>query len=114
MWVDRTGVKVGVTEHYSRQSKGSLALVAQEVTTRDETGAACGRGMRTTPFGQYVADGPPTCLSGARAETAWGCWLSKGRLFTPVGVWRCGGLCKLALLCSRASCCCPWSSSLSA
>lgn len=35
------------------------------MTTRDETGAPCGRGMRTTPFGQYVADGPPTCLSGA-------------------------------------------------
>lgn len=36
----------------------------QEITTRDETGAPCNRGMRTTPFGQYVADGPPTCLSG--------------------------------------------------
>ena len=36
----------------------------QEITTRDETGAPCARGMRTTPFGQYVADGPPTCLSG--------------------------------------------------
>jgi hypothetical protein len=37
----------------------------QEITTRDETGAPCTRGMRTTPFGQYVADGPPTSLSGA-------------------------------------------------
>ncbi len=115
MWVDRTGVKVGITEQYSRNSKGSLALVAQVsaglpgavrghgraqlndlptglalckrhsgssslplltlftaalcsvpqgITTRDETGAPCARGMRTTPFGQYVADGPPTCLSG--------------------------------------------------
>lgn len=119
VWVDRTGVKVGITEQYSRNSKGSLALVAQVsaglpgavrvhvhmhgkaelnelcprsalckrhpgvsclplltlfiaalcsvpqgITTRDETGAPCARGMRTTPFGQYVADGPPTCLSG--------------------------------------------------
>ncbi|PSC70609.1 chaperonin 60B2 [Micractinium conductrix] len=63
VWVDRTGAKVGVTEQYSRNSKGTLALVAQEITTRDETGAPCSRGMRTTPFGQYVADGPPTCLS---------------------------------------------------
>lgn len=29
VWVDRTGAKVGVTEQYSRNSKGSLALVAQ-------------------------------------------------------------------------------------
>lgn len=29
VWVDRTGAKIGITEHYSRQSKGSLALVAQ-------------------------------------------------------------------------------------
>lgn len=29
MWVDRTGIKVGITEEYSRNSKGTLALVAQ-------------------------------------------------------------------------------------
>ncbi len=29
VWVDRTGMKVGITEQYSRQSKGTLALVAQ-------------------------------------------------------------------------------------
>jgi hypothetical protein len=29
VWVDRTGAKVGVTEQYSRSSKGTLALVAQ-------------------------------------------------------------------------------------
>lgn len=63
VWVDRTGAKVGITEQYSRNSKGTLALVAQEITSRDETGAPCTRGMRTTPFGQYVADGPPTGLS---------------------------------------------------
>lgn len=42
----------------------SLSSPLQEITTRDETGAPCARGMRTTPFGQYVADGPPTSLSG--------------------------------------------------
>ena len=67
VWVDRMGAKVGITEQYSRASKGTLSLVAQQITTLDETGVACTRGMRTTPFGQYVADGPPTCLSGERA-----------------------------------------------
>lgn len=34
MWVDRTGMKVGITEQYSRQSKGTLALVAQASACR--------------------------------------------------------------------------------
>ena len=33
VWVDRTGAKVGVTEQYSRNSKGTLALVAQVRST---------------------------------------------------------------------------------
>ena len=45
MWVDRTGVKVGITEQYSRQSKGTLALVAQ---ARGHTG---GRGNQGCPRG---------------------------------------------------------------
>lgn len=65
VWVDRMGAKVALEEHYSRGSKGSLALVAQEVVTRDENGAPCNRGMRATPFGQYIADGPPTTLGGS-------------------------------------------------
>lgn len=40
MWVDRTGLKVGVTEQYSRSSKGSLALVAQ-VRPRPRSCPAC-------------------------------------------------------------------------
>jgi len=64
VWVDRTGAKVAISEQYSRNSRGSLGLVLQEVVTRDESGAPCARGMRATPFGQYVADGPPTTLSG--------------------------------------------------
>ena len=64
VWVDRTGAKVSISEQYSRNSRGSLGLVLQEVVTRDESGAPCTRGMRATPFGQYVADGPPTTLSG--------------------------------------------------
>lgn len=64
VWVDRTGAKVAISEQYSRGSRGSLGLVAQEVVTRDESGAPCARGIRATPFGQYIADGPPTTLSG--------------------------------------------------
>lgn len=64
VWVDRTGAKVSISEQYSHASRGTLSLVAQEVVTRDESGAPCARGMRATPFGQYVADGPPTTLSG--------------------------------------------------
>lgn len=62
VWVDRMGAKVALSEQYSRNSRGSLGLVAQQVSTVDETGAPCTRGMRTTPFGQFVADGPPTGL----------------------------------------------------
>lgn len=36
----------------------------QGITTRDESGAPCTRGMRSTPYGQFVMDGPPTTLSG--------------------------------------------------
>ena len=64
VWVDRSGAKVAISEEYSRASRGSLGLVAQEVSTLDENGGLCTRGMRSTPMGQYIADGPPTTLGG--------------------------------------------------
>lgn len=64
VWVDRAGAKVAISEQYSRNSSGSLGLVAQEVSTLDENGALCPRGMRSNAYGQYIADGPPTTLSG--------------------------------------------------
>ena len=64
VWVDRAGAKVAISEKYSRSSSGSLGLVAQEVSTLDENGALCPRGMRANAYGQYIADGPPTTLSG--------------------------------------------------
>ncbi|GAB4821994.1 hypothetical protein N2152v2_009040 [Parachlorella kessleri] len=66
VWIDRQGAKVAVSEQYSRQSRGSLGLVLEEVAARDETGALCNRGMRSVggPYnGQIVQDGPPTTLS---------------------------------------------------
>jgi hypothetical protein len=38
IWVDRMGAKVGVTEQYSRSSKGTLALLAQ---VRGGNGGPC-------------------------------------------------------------------------
>jgi outer membrane protein assembly factor BamA len=64
VWVDRAGAKVALTEQYSRNSTGSFGLVAQEISTLDENGALCPRGMRSNAYGQYIADGPPTTLSG--------------------------------------------------
>lgn len=64
VWIDRSGAKLAITEQYTRASQGSLGIVAQEVSTLDENGALCSRGMRSTPFGQYIADGPPTTLGG--------------------------------------------------
>ena len=64
VWVDRAGAKVAITEQYSRNSSGSFGLVAQEISTLDENGALCPRGMRSNAYGQYIADGPPTTLSG--------------------------------------------------
>ena len=64
VWVDRAGAKVAITEQYSRNSSGSFGLVAQEISTLDENGALCPRGMRSNTYGQYIADGPPTTLSG--------------------------------------------------
>ena len=57
VWVDRTGIKVGITEQYSRQSKGSLALVAQ-ARGGGGGGAGAGQGVgacvwRTQCSGQH-------------------------------------------------------------
>ncbi|KAK2079279.1 hypothetical protein QBZ16_002970 [Prototheca wickerhamii] len=54
VWVDRAGAKVALTQQFSRNSRGSLGLVAQEVTARDETARP----------GAVVPDGPP-CTLGA-------------------------------------------------
>jgi hypothetical protein len=63
IWIDRTGAKVSLSETYTRNSSGSIGLVAQQVSTLDETGAPVGRGARQTPLGQLIADGPPTAMS---------------------------------------------------
>eukprot|EP00898_Chlorokybus_atmophyticus_P002019 jgi/Chlat1/2818/Chrsp187S02966 len=63
VWVDRVGVKGQLTQHYTRQSKGSAAIVLEEITTRDESGQICVQGTRPTATGQLAANGPPTTLS---------------------------------------------------
>jgi hypothetical protein len=63
VFVDRSGAKIAIQELYSRNSKGSLGLVIEQVTTRDESGALCTHGTRQLPNGNLAAEGPPTTLS---------------------------------------------------
>ncbi len=63
VWVDRAGAKVGITETYTRNSKGSLGLVVEEVTVQDENGQRMAKGARAMPDGSLIADGPPTTFS---------------------------------------------------
>ncbi|CAI0393348.1 unnamed protein product [Linum tenue] len=64
IWVDRAGVKVNVTENFTRQSKFTYGLVMEEITTRDESSHISANGQRVLPSGGISADGPPTTLSG--------------------------------------------------
>jgi len=68
VWVDRSGVKLAVTETYSRQSKASYGAVLQEVHTRDEQGQACAAGAKALPNGMLDTDGPPTGHSGTGTD----------------------------------------------
>ncbi|CAN1231346.1 Protein TOC75-3, chloroplastic [Linum grandiflorum] len=64
IWVDRAGVKVNITENFTRQSKFTYGLVMEEITTRDESSHISTNGQRVLPSGGISADGPPTTLSG--------------------------------------------------
>lgn len=64
IWVDRAGVKVNITENFTRQSKFTYGLVMEEITTRDESSHISPNGQRVLPSGGISADGPPTTLSG--------------------------------------------------
>lgn len=60
VWVDRQGVRVGLHESYSRNSRGSLALVLEQISSTDESGMPLPAGLRQVGMGQFRADGPPT------------------------------------------------------
>ncbi|CAN1150525.1 Protein TOC75-3, chloroplastic [Linum perenne] len=64
IWVDRAGMKVNVTENFTRQSKFTYGVVMEEITTRDESSHISTNGQRVLPSGGISADGPPTTLSG--------------------------------------------------
>ncbi|KAK1299008.1 hypothetical protein QJS10_CPB14g01617 [Acorus calamus] len=64
IWVDRVGLKATIAEAYTRQSKFTYGIVAEEITTRDETSSICTNGSRALPTGGLSMDGPPTTLSG--------------------------------------------------
>ncbi|KAH9622618.1 hypothetical protein KSS87_019249 [Heliosperma pusillum] len=63
IWVDRTGVKANITENFTRQSKFTYGLVAENIITRDEGSQITVVGQRVLPSGGISADGPPTTLS---------------------------------------------------
>ena len=63
VWVDRMGGKVSLHETYSRNSKGTVGVVMQEVATRDDSGGLCTHCTRQLPMGQMAGQGPPTTLS---------------------------------------------------
>ncbi len=43
-------------------------VILEQVSARDESGALCPRGGRTTPTGQVDMNGPPTTLSEAGCD----------------------------------------------
>ena len=63
VWVDRAGIKAGICQNFTRQSKCSLGAVLEEVTTRDDSGAVCVFGAKQLSNGSLSLDGPRTTLS---------------------------------------------------
>ena len=63
VWVDRAGLKVGMTESFPLQSKLTYSAVIEEVATRDENQGLINSGVRVLPTGMLADDGPPTTLS---------------------------------------------------
>ncbi|KAK9810669.1 hypothetical protein WJX73_008942 [Symbiochloris irregularis] len=59
--IDRVGLKAGIEENYSRNSKGSFNLVVQQVAAKDEQGGLQPFGVKQQ--GQALVQGPPTTLS---------------------------------------------------
>ncbi|KAG2673374.1 hypothetical protein I3843_13G076500 [Carya illinoinensis] len=64
IWVDRAGVKANISENFTSQSKFTIGLVMEEITTHNESSNICPNGQRVLPNGGISADGPPTTLSG--------------------------------------------------
>ncbi|KAF6150299.1 hypothetical protein GIB67_033998 [Kingdonia uniflora] len=75
IWVDRAGIKANITEvgsdssnNFTRQSKFTYGLVAEKITTLDESSNISLNGQRQLPNGGISADGPPTTLSGTGVD----------------------------------------------
>ena len=63
VWVDRLGLKLGLHETHTRNSKANYGFVLEEVTTRDEQGSVVSTGRKASPTGGLMRDGPPTTHS---------------------------------------------------
>ena len=68
VWVARRGLRSGFSENYSCNSKGSAALVLQQVQAADENGNPCVRGGRGLADGSIAMDGPPTTLGASGTD----------------------------------------------
>jgi len=68
VWMARQGVRAGFFENYSCNSKGSAALVLQQVQAADENGNPCVRGGRGLADGSIAMDGPPTTLGASGTD----------------------------------------------
>lgn len=63
VWVDRLGLKLGLHETHTRNSKATYGFVLEEVTTRDEQGGVVSIGRKAGSSGGMLRDGPPTTHS---------------------------------------------------
>jgi hypothetical protein len=63
VWVERAGAKVGLAKNLLRHSSSLVAIVGQQIKTRDDTNALVTHG---STGGQHeTQQGPPTTLSGS-------------------------------------------------
>lgn len=66
VFIDRSGAKLSVSERYSRNSRGTLSAVVEQVSALDDQGSPAPRGSKVVQTPQGAAldpDGPPTTLS---------------------------------------------------
>eukprot|EP00271_Cylindrocystis_brebissonii_P021716 TRINITY_DN7927_c0_g1_i1.p1 TRINITY_DN7927_c0_g1~~TRINITY_DN7927_c0_g1_i1.p1 ORF type:complete len:728 (+),score=198.11 TRINITY_DN7927_c0_g1_i1:101-2284(+) len=61
--VDRAGLKGTITENFTPQSRLTYGVVAEEVTTRDESSAIVSQAVKLLPSGHPSVDGVPTTHS---------------------------------------------------
>eukprot|EP00746_Dinoflagellata_sp_MGD_P158729 gnl/MRDRNA2_/MRDRNA2_86543_c0_seq4.p1 gnl/MRDRNA2_/MRDRNA2_86543_c0~~gnl/MRDRNA2_/MRDRNA2_86543_c0_seq4.p1 ORF type:complete len:752 (+),score=17.14 gnl/MRDRNA2_/MRDRNA2_86543_c0_seq4:332-2257(+) len=67
LWITRLGIKAGITEKYSRNSSGSISLIAESVTSHDDSGLVEGN-IQGDIFEGEASKGPRTTLSDSGSD----------------------------------------------